>query len=165
MAIAIGFALFLATVGAIPMDTSSRTWKALFLSGRFSDPLSFNYCGMDADDPWGHCGGAHPTHNMNECCNGACEKEKESYEWCWVDKTKGWEYCTSDPAVTVNGKKCDAKSPCMYYGKSYSWCYTTDEDWDYCIFPKGQKQKPYYCTDSPYYQKGCTQSRQSGYVC
>ena len=69
-------------------------------------------------------------------CYTPCEKHvSKEYWWCSVRINKAheepdtWAYC-SPPKVTYNNKKCT--SECKQEGKSYYWCKTADNSWDYC---------------------------------
>jgi hypothetical protein len=72
-----------------------------------------------------------PLTIYGDICYTQCEEHaSKKYWWCgFYGSPDKWAYC-SPPKVTYNNKKCT--SDCKQEGKSYYWCKTADNSWDYC---------------------------------
>ncbi|XP_060922150.1 uncharacterized protein LOC132995921 [Limanda limanda] len=73
----------------------------------------------------------HDTRYQRQCVDRCQYYESGEYFWCHAED--GWEYCSPLRDHTYKNERCRFNHQCGSYGKSYTWCYTTNNnDWDYC---------------------------------
>jgi hypothetical protein len=74
-----------------------------------------------------------PLTIYGEICHTPCEEDASKKSRCGSrfnrDYRSSGDYC-SPPKVTYNNKNCT--SECKQEGKSYYWCKTEKDSWDYC---------------------------------
>ena len=124
---------------------------------------SYPYCETTAHG-WDYCSNIAgvTSYTYGKVCreDHQCGFHKEKYLWCYYDDSDNWGYCSLYPdeaIITYNGKACKKRDPCTESSRLYSswnWCYTDDNNWDYC---KGTNtitdndhltRLGYHCTDS-----------------
>ncbi|XP_021328358.2 uncharacterized protein [Danio rerio] len=96
----------------------------------------YKWCAVEGG--WGYCGLTEPkmfhhrTHKNDVCINECRYSKKNNYYWC--DTVNSWEFCSPEVGVTVRGIPCHADHPCGLHGKSYHWCWNSENKRDYCGF-------------------------------
>uniref|UniRef100_A0A3B4T3F5 Uncharacterized protein n=1 Tax=Seriola dumerili TaxID=41447 RepID=A0A3B4T3F5_SERDU len=85
---------------------------------------------------WGYCAQmlpktmTHYTRYQEECINPCQYQKKGDYYWCYTQDS--WSYCSPQADFTYKFKSCRPDHNCGTHGQNYTWCYITDDDWDYC---------------------------------
>ncbi|KAI4899757.1 hypothetical protein NFI96_004476 [Prochilodus magdalenae] len=86
---------------------------------------------------WGYCGPVESKTTVyisskyqRVCIDDCLYDEYYEYSWCYTDK--GWDYCSPTPDVTYKNVPCRSDHSCDSHGYSYSWCWITASEYDYC---------------------------------
>ncbi|KAI4890861.1 hypothetical protein NFI96_028195 [Prochilodus magdalenae] len=86
---------------------------------------------------WGYCGPVESKTTVyisskyqRVCIDDCLYDEYYEYSWCYTDN--GWDYCSPTPAVTYKNVPCRSDHFCDSHGYSYSWCWITALEYDYC---------------------------------
>uniref|UniRef100_A0A3B4XSI1 Uncharacterized protein n=1 Tax=Seriola lalandi dorsalis TaxID=1841481 RepID=A0A3B4XSI1_SERLL len=85
---------------------------------------------------WGYCAQmlpktmTHYTRYQEECINPCQYQKNGDYYWCYTKDS--WSYCSPQADFTYKFKSCRPDHNCGTHGQNYTWCYITDDDWDYC---------------------------------
>ncbi|XP_035494431.2 uncharacterized protein LOC118313205 [Scophthalmus maximus] len=85
---------------------------------------------------WSKCARVEPRAMIHQTiyqkeCTGECQyHEFGDYFWCYTENT--WDYCSPLQDHTYRDEPCRQGSTCGTNGQSYSWCYTSYFNWDYC---------------------------------
>ena len=125
---------------------------------------SYTYCKTTAHG-WDYCSNIAEvtSYTYGKVCreDHQCGFHNEKYLWCYYDDSDNWSYCSLYPDEAIityyHGKACKKSDPCTessWLYSSWNWCYTDDDNWDYC---KGTNtitdndhltRYGYHCTDS-----------------
>uniref|UniRef100_A0A8D3C088 Uncharacterized protein n=1 Tax=Scophthalmus maximus TaxID=52904 RepID=A0A8D3C088_SCOMX len=85
---------------------------------------------------WSKCARVEPRAMIHQTiyqkeCTGECQyHESGDYFWCYT--AINWDYCSPLRDHTYRDEPCHQGSTCGTNGQSYSWCYTSYFNWDYC---------------------------------
>lgn len=112
---------------------------------------------------WNYCSPRKNVDRYGTSCrsNHPCERHGSSYNWCYIDSNRNWEYCGTQKdnfrVVSRSGYYCIdncAKSG----GTSYYWCHI-DGGWEYCSPEVGKDYYGRRCDAGSY----CSKSQGTSY--